>query len=93
MPVSYTHLDVYKRQAVYGKSLENVRKHIDFELVSNERRLQKLVSTPRLKRMIRYTNDLVGLSLRKKSIVLSRPVYVGFTVLDAVSYTHLIMYF
>ena len=71
-----------RNNAVYGKSLENVRKHIDFELVSDERRLQKLVSTPRLKRMIRYTNDLVGLSLRKKSIVLSRPVYVGFTVLD-----------
>ena len=56
--------------------MENVRKHIDFQLVSDERRLQKLVSTPGLKRIIRYTNDLVGLSLRKKSIVLSRPVYV-----------------
>ena len=68
--------------AVYGKSLENVRKRIDFQLVSDERRLRKLVSTPRLKRMIRFTDDLAGLSLRKKSIVLSRPVYVGFAVLD-----------
>lgn len=76
--------DLYKlmNNAIYGKSLENVRKRIDFQLVSSERRLLKLASTPRLKRMIRYTDDLVGLSLRYKSIVLSRPIYVGFTVLD-----------
>ena len=49
--------------AVYGKSLENVRKRIDFPLVSTKGRLQKLVSNPRLKRMIRYTDDLVGLEM------------------------------
>lgn len=42
--------DLFKlmNNAVYGKSLENLRKRIDFQLVSNERRLLKLVSTPRL---------------------------------------------
>ena len=75
--------------AVYGKSLENVRKRIDFQLVSNEQRLQKIVSNPRLKRMIRYTDNLVGLALRNRTIFLSRPVYVGFTVLDV---SKLIMY-
>ena len=50
--------------AVFGKSLENVRKRIDFQLVSNEQKLKKVASTPRLKRMIRYTDDLVGLALR-----------------------------
>ena len=76
--------DLFKlmNNAVYGKSLENVRKRVDFRLVTTERRLHKLVSSPRLKRMIRYTDDVVGLSLRHKSIVLSRPIYVGFTVLD-----------
>ena len=37
----------------------------------------------------RYTDNLVGLALRKRTIFLSRPVYVGFTVLDV---SKLIMY-
>ena len=29
MPVSYTHLDVYKRQAVYGGAEEGVKSYIE----------------------------------------------------------------
>lgn len=75
--------------AVYGKSLENVRKRVDFKLISDERRLLKYVSMPRLKRMIPFTDELTGLCLRKVSITLSRPIYIGFAVLDI---SKLIMY-
>lgn len=72
--------------AVYGKSLENVRKRIDFRLVSNEKQLVKLSASPRLQHFFIYNKNLVGLTMKKQSIKLCRPLYVGFTVLDISKY-------
>lgn len=35
--------------AVYGKTMENARNHIDFELVSTQERIQKCVNNPNYK--------------------------------------------
>lgn len=61
--------------AVYGKSLEKVRKPIDFQIVS-----KTFASETRFHDQAEE-KDLVGLLLRRKLTVLSRPVYVGFAVL------------
>lgn len=50
--------------AVCGKSLDDVRKRINFHLVSDKQRLLKLVSTPWLKRMLCFTDDVADVSLR-----------------------------
>ena len=34
--------------ATFGKTLENVRKRLNFELVNNENRFQKLINDPML---------------------------------------------
>ncbi|XP_075225352.1 uncharacterized protein LOC142333778 [Lycorma delicatula] len=68
--------------AVYGKSLENVRNRIDFQLVTNERKLDKVIAKPRVKAWYIYNKDVVGVSLKKTEIFLNRPIYIGFTVLD-----------
>lgn len=69
-------------KAVYEKTLENVGKHRDFELVSKDCKFRRLVSSTRLKCILRLTHDLGQVSLRHASIVLNRLVFVGFTVLD-----------
>ena len=68
--------------AVYGKSLENVRKRVDFRLVSQERELIKLSASSRFVRVNVYNEDLIGVMMKKRTVYLNRPLYVGFTVLD-----------
>lgn len=75
--------------AVYGKSLENIRKRIDFNLVLDTRKLDRLIAKPRVKRWFVYNRDVAGVILKKTEITLNRPIYVGFSILDI---SKLIMY-
>lgn len=75
--------------AVYGKSLENVRGRRDFKLVANEQKLIKWCSSPRLMSFFPFSKDLAGINLKKKTVMLNKPVYVGLSVLDL---SKLIMY-
>lgn len=68
--------------AVYGKSLENKRGRVDFKLIMSEQQLVKWTASPRLKSVIIYNKDLVGLSLKQQKIVLDKPIYVGFSILE-----------
>ena len=45
--------------SVYGKIMENVRKHGDFEIVNTPERFQKLVNKPLFKHRHIINKDLV----------------------------------
>jgi ubiquitin len=62
--------------------MENLRKHRSVELVHTEKRLQKLAakSTYKLHRI--FSEDLVGVELRRVKVKLNKPIYIGMTVLD-----------
>ena len=68
--------------AVFGKTMENVRKRIDFRLVSDERRTLKLISKPNFVDRVIYTPNLVGIELLKTNLVLDKAIYVGMCILD-----------
>ena len=67
-----------KNNAPHSKS-ENVRKLIDFKLVTNENKLHELKASPRLQHYFVYNDDLVGVTMKKQSITLNSPLYVGFS--------------
>ena len=68
--------------SVYGKTHENIRKHVNIELITNAKLLKKRVARPAFCRGDITTEDLAIIQSRVTTLKLNRPIYVGFTVLE-----------
>ena len=73
--------DFYKlmNNAVYGKTLEDVRNRINFRLISTE---EEALRVKNLKRFTIFDNNLVGLHIQKTQVILNKPIYLGQCILD-----------
>ena len=70
--------------AVFGKSMENVRKHRDIKLVTTGRRRNYLVSEPNYHTTKFFTEHLLAIEMKKKTEILSnKPVYLGLSILES----------
>ena len=60
--------DFYKlmNNAVYGKTMENVRKHRTFKLVNNDKKRNKLVSEPNYHTTKCFSENLLAIEMKKK---------------------------
>ena len=77
--------DLFKlaNNAIFGKTMENVRNRIDFEVVIDDERFIKIVSDPRFHgKGRRFAEDVVGLHRVKALIHLNKPVFCGQAILD-----------
>ena len=68
--------------AVFGKTMENVRKHRDIILVTTERRRSYLVSESNYHTTKFITEDLLAIEMEKKQIVVNKYVYLGLLILE-----------
>ena len=68
--------------AVFRKTIENVRKHRDIKLVTTERRRNYLVSEPNYITTKFSTENLLAISIKKTQILMNKPVYLGLSILD-----------
>ncbi|XP_060873806.1 uncharacterized protein LOC132947517 [Metopolophium dirhodum] len=68
--------------AVFGKTMESLRKRFKMELVSCPQRLQKLINKQTFKHCTTYSENLAAVSLENKIIMFNKPIYIGFAVLD-----------
>jgi len=57
--------------------MESKRKQIKLELVSDEKRLQKLINKTTFKHCTRYSDILNAVSLENKIIKFNKPIYIG----------------
>jgi len=57
--------------------MESKRKQIKIELVSCERRLQKLINKTTFKHCTRYNDNLNAVELENKIIKFDKPIYIG----------------
>ena len=80
--------DLFKlfNNAVFGKTMENLRKRINFEIVTSRKVALKRIAKPNFKRAKRFREDLVGIHSTKPVLVRNRPIQVGFAVLDLSKY-------
>ena len=70
--------------SVFGKTMENVRNHRKFQLVSDSRTLSRIVRKPSFERVQIINNDLVLTYSLRPRIKLFKPIFVGFTILESV---------
>ena len=68
--------------SVFGKTMENVRKHRDIKLVTNEERRNKLVSGPNYHTTKHFSENLLAIEMKKTKVKMNKPVYLGMSMLD-----------
>ena len=76
--------ELYKlmNKSVYGKTMEDKRNHMDFELVDKEDRYEKCVNNPTFKSRFIMNENLVGFEKTKAKLKLDKPIFLGKTILD-----------
>ena len=68
--------------AVYSKTMENMRKRIKIRIVKNSQDFIKYTSRPTCVNWKVFENNLAAIHEKKISLTLNKPIYVGFTVLE-----------
>ena len=66
--------------AVFGKTMANVRKHRDIKLVTTEKRRNYLVSESNYHTTKNFSENLLAIEMRKIQILMNKPVYLGLSV-------------
>ena len=68
--------------SVYGKTMENLRKRLNFRLVNNEKDFLKNTSRPTHITHTIFGKNSAPIHEIKPVLTLHKPIYVGFTVLE-----------
>ena len=68
--------------SVFGKTVENVRKHRDMKLVTIEEKRIKLVSEPNYHTTKQFSENLLAKEMKKTKVKMNKPVYLGMSILD-----------
>ena len=62
--------------------MENVRNHINFELITSPQRFEKVVNEPYFKHSHIINENLVGVEKTRPITKLNKPIYVGMSILE-----------
>ena len=68
--------------SVFGKTMENLRKRSNIKLETDPDHLLKLTRQPMYVSSKIFDENLVGVQMKKERLVLDKPSYVGFCILD-----------
>jgi hypothetical protein len=71
-----------KNNSFFGKTMEDVRRRIDYRLVSSEAEFDKLSSSPLFLDRDIFSPSVVGVHMFKGKVVLDKPIFIGQAVLD-----------
>ena len=68
--------------SVFGKTIENIRKRQNIELVDDRKKALKLSSRPNFDRCTIFDRNLIAIHMKKTEVYFNKPVYVGQAILD-----------
>ena len=69
--------DTFKlmNNSVFGKTLENIRKHRDIKLVTTDKKRSKLISEPNYHTINLISEDLSIIEMKKTKVRMNKPTY------------------
>ena len=68
--------------SVFGKTMENIRKHRDIKLVTTDKKRSKLVSEPNYHTINYISEDLSIIEMNKTKVKMNKPIYLGLSILE-----------
>ena len=68
--------------SVFGKTMENVRKHRDIKLMTTDKRRNQLVSETNYHTTKCFSENLLAIEMRKTKVKMNKPVYLGLSILE-----------
>ena len=76
--------DLFKlmNDSVFGKTMENIRKHRDIKLVTTDKKRSKLVSEPNYHTINLISEDLSIIEMKKTKVKMNKPIYLGLSILE-----------
>ena len=74
--------DLFKlmNNSVFGKTMENIRKHRDIKLVTTDKKRSKLVSEPNYHTINYISEDLSIIEMNKTKVKMTKPIYLGLSI-------------
>ena len=68
--------DFFKKMinSVFGKTIENVRKHRNIKLVTTEEKRIKLVSEPNYHTTKHFSENLLAIEMKKVKVKMNKPI-------------------
>ena len=76
--------DLFKlmNYSVFGKTMENIRKHREIRLVTTDKKRSKLVSEPNYHTINLISEDLSIIEMKKTKVKMNKPIYLGLSILE-----------
>ena len=76
--------DLFKlmNNLVFGKTMENIRKHRDIKLVTTDKKRSKLVSEPNSHTINLISENLSIIKMNKTKIKMNKPINLGLSILE-----------
>ena len=68
--------------AVFGKTMENVRKHRDIKLIKTDHKRNKLVSEPNYHTVKLISENSSIIEMKKVKVKMKKPIYLGLSILE-----------
>ena len=76
--------DLFKlmNNSVFGKTMENIRKHRKIKLVTTDKKRSKLVSEPNYHTINLISEDLSIIEMKKTKVKMNKPIYLRLSLLE-----------
>ena len=68
--------------AVFGKTIENMRNYRDIKIVTTDKQRNKLASEPNYHTTKHISKNLLIMKMKKVEVKMNKPVYLGEAILD-----------